>query len=350
MEGRYDYIIVGQGLAGTFLAHRLLKRNRKVLVVDEHPAGSSSLVAAGIFNPVTGRRFAKTWMAETLFPYAEESYRELEELLGERFYFRKDILRPFSSVKEQNDWLLKEPNGSEAFATEAPPALFAEIENDFGGLLLNPGGFVDVKMLMGLYRSYLQRMDILVSSAFEVSEMHIQTNQVIYKGIEAKRIIFCEGYKGTVNPYFSWLPLSPAKGEILTVKIPGCSIDKIISKGIFILPLGNEMYRVGATYSWHEFNETPTAPARKELTEKLEKLLKVPFEIVHHEAGVRPAVKDRRPLTGLHPEHPALGIFNGLGTKGVLLAPYFANDLAEHLESGTPLNEEASIERFRNLL
>ena len=136
------------------------------------------------------------------------------------------------------------------------------------------------------------------------------------------------------------------KGEILLVRIKDFDSQKVINKGVFILPIGNNLYKVGATYEWKDLSETPTEKGKLELLEKLKLVLKVPFELIEHRSGIRPTVKDRRPLIGIHPEHPQLGIFNGMGTKAVLLAPYFAQEFAGFLDGKNALNKEVSIHRF----
>jgi glycine/D-amino acid oxidase-like deaminating enzyme len=160
--------------------------------------------------------------------------------------------------------------------------------------------------------------------------------------------LFSEGFYGSENPLFSWLPWNPAKGEILTIKILSEISwgEEIVNAGIFIVPIGNQTYRVGATYAWHEFSFLPTEKARIDLIAKLDKLLKVSYQIIGQEAGVRPATKLRRPFVGLHPEQKRFAIFNGLGSKGVSLAPYFAQQLVDFLENNQEINPEANIEQY----
>jgi glycine/D-amino acid oxidase-like deaminating enzyme len=169
---------------------------------------------------------------------------------------------------------------------------------------------------------------------------------VEYKGHWAQRIIFCEGQYTQQNPYWNHLPFNPAKGEILTIRAENLPTDAIVSKGIFVLPLGNHTYKIGSTYYWDDKEEQPTERGRSELTQKLEEVITVPYEVIDHKAALRPTVTDRRPLIGLHPQYPSIGIFNGLGTRGVLLAPYFARHFMQHLLDGEELNSEVNVGRF----
>ncbi|HBA65740.1 MAG TPA: FAD-dependent oxidoreductase, partial [Methylococcaceae bacterium] len=54
-----DFLIVGQGLAGSLLAFELIQRNAQVMVVDDGRENASE-VAAGLINPVTGIRLVKS--------------------------------------------------------------------------------------------------------------------------------------------------------------------------------------------------------------------------------------------------------------------------------------------------
>ena len=193
-------------------------------------------------------------------------------------------------------------------------------------------------------------MFVFVRDEFEFDSLQIKKDNIQYKSIIAKRIIFCEGYKAIKNPLFNYLPFKLTKGEVVTVKLPGFEKEKVANKGAFVLPLGNDLYKIGATYEWQDLTELPTEKGLLELEDKLKKLVDLPFERLKHEAGIRPTVEDRRPLIGLHPQHSPVVIFNGMGTKGVMLAPFFANQLIRYLEEGEPLDKEVDIERYSHLM
>jgi len=151
-------------------------------------------------------------------------------------------------------------------------------------------------------------------------------SEISYKDFKADKIIFCEGFRLTENPFFNYLPLAPTKGEVMTIKIPSKKyFDKIISKDVYILPLGNYLYTVGATYNREDISDSLTDEGQSFLKERIDDILNLEYEIINSVAGVRPTVRDRKPLIGYHPENNRIGVFNGLGSRGVLAGPYLSN-------------------------
>lgn len=352
LPSKTDYIIIGQGIAGTVLAFTLLKEGKKVVVIDNPHSGSSSKVAAGIFNPVTGKRLVKTWQGDLIFPFLHHFYRQLEKVLDTSILHTKNIYRPFISIEEQNAWTAKtaSPELIKYTHTDFDNTAYASgICNPYGGLEISQSGYVDVAAMLTAAKIYLQERQLLIESGFTYEDIKLQSKRVSWQGIEAKKILFCEGTFIQQNPYFNWLPFNNVKGELLTVRIEGLLSNNIINRGIFILPVGNGLYKVGATYQWGELNREVTRQAREELEEKLASLIDLPFETVAQQAGIRPASLDRRPFIGLHPEFEALGIFNGLGTKGISLAPYYAQKFYEYLEASKELDKETHINRYFSL-
>jgi len=185
-----------------------------------------------------------------------------------------------------------------------------------------------------------------INERFEIDDLKYNESSINYQNIQADYIFFCQGYEALSNSLFNYIPFKPAKGEVLTISIPNLKADYIIQSGVYILPKGNDIYIVGATYNWEELNENTTEQGKSELISKVKKVIDLPFEIVDHKAGIRPAISDRRPVIGFHPKHKNIGIFNGLGAKGIMLAPYFANHLVSSIEGNSVLNKEVDIQRF----
>jgi len=346
-----DYLVVGQGLAGTVFCEHILKSGKTVLVVDDPKLSNSSKVAAGLYNPITGRKLVKTWNCDPLFEYLVPFYRSLEDKLGQNFLVEMPIYRPFPSTEVLNEWMGKSAEaGYASYVKEikSTPGFTADIRNDYGGLLLNNSGYVDTDKLIRYYREFLETEGLILNEKFDHTQLIIKNGGTRYKGVDAKRIVFTDGRSVEENPYFQWLPLRPVKGELLYIRTSAV-FGVIYNKGVFVIPLSDGICKVGATYDNKNLEETITSEAKDELVNKLKELVKFDFEVIDQKVGIRPATKDRKPFVGRHPRFHNLVIFNGLGAKGVSLAPFYAKQLLAHLEQGDELDKEVNIERFFSL-
>lgn len=344
-----DYIIVGQGLAGSAIALQLLKAGKKIVVIDEAARNASSRVAAGLFNPVTGKNPVKTWQADELFPYLHRFYKEAEIRTGKRFFFEKSLYRPFNTIHEQNDWMGK--SADEAYRDyiadiTTTPGYGKDIKDPFGGLLLKQCGYLNTQAYLEAVRQYISSESIFIEDRLDLDQLEFGVGHVVYSGWQARQIIFCQGERSGDNKWFRDLPIRPLKGEILTIKSEWHK-DVILNRGVYMVPGGAPgEYRVGSTYN-NDGIPGISERGRVELEEKLRELVQFPYMVMTQEWGLRPTTADRRPILGCHPENDRLVIFNGLGTKGVSLAPYFSEVLFRWLENKEPLNKEVSITRYK---
>jgi glycine/D-amino acid oxidase-like deaminating enzyme len=349
------YTIVGQGLAGSILAYMLMKEGQDVQIIDSEQIPSSSKVAAGIYNPVTGRKLVKTWLADKIFPFLEDFYPQLEKDLNAKFFHPIPIYRPF--VNEESQKFFKSdhvPDDFSDFATLEFENINHQniVNSQLGGVTTKHSGWVDLKVMLEAFRRYLAPPPPegelkSYSKTPSLGRFDVSTGGATLE--TETTIIYCEGFNAINNPYFNYLPFSPVKGELLDIEIQNVGIQEIINQGAFVIPLGNDVYRLGATYSWHELDFVATEQGKADLTEKYHKLMKPDMTILSHRAGVRPATKDRRPFIGMHPEFENLGIFNGLGSKGVSLAPFFAKQFVDFLVYKKELHPEVNINRFASL-
>jgi len=348
---KVDHIIVGQGLAGSCLALELLERGKKIFVFDEPEKNRASAVAAGLFNPITGKRMTKSWRAEKLFPALFRYYKDAEKILEKKFFHEIPIYRPFISVEEQNEWMAQSENPSikpfikKIFASAA----YEQAINLFGGILIDQSGYLDVNLFMDSVRTYLKKADAYSDSSFDTTQIEVNDESVAYKDLAAASIIFCEGVNATGNPFFNWLPIRPLKGETLTVSM-GQIPAVIFNRGVYLVPTSQDKsFIVGATYQANDDAEGISVEAKTELEGKLKELIKMEYHLTHQNWGIRPTTPDRKPILGAHPLHKNLVVFNGLGTKGVSLAPYFSEQLADWMEGKTEIQNEVNIQRFKAL-
>ena len=342
-----DFIIVGQGIAGTMLAWFLEKHGQSVVIIDHFNPSSSSQVAAGIIHPITGRRIVKTWMADTLIPFAESAYKEMEDFFSTEFFRRIPIIELIDNVKEYNDWQARSETAEmkNYISTSVDNTIYNEfLKPSFKKILIHQAGWINLKHFLQSFKKYFLTKDSLVDEYFDYSKLSIKNDLITYNNVEARTIIFCEGVSAMQNPFWKHLPFIPAKGEILMIS---CKLNEqvkhIINKKIFILPLGDGLFKVGSTYTWDDLTDVPTEDAKEYLINELKQIIKVDFQVVDHEASVRPSVKNRRPFIGLHPKYQQVGIFNGLGSKGCLLAPFFSNHFAGFLSGKSELMKEINV-------
>jgi glycine oxidase len=342
-----DYLIIGSGLAGISFAEMALQNDKSIYVFD-NSSQNSSKIAGGLYNPVILKRFSEVWLAQEQLLLMNEFYTVLEEKLKCKIDFKKPILRKFFSVEEQNNWFAASDKMALApfLSTELIYKKYQGIDSpyDYGEVLQT--GYVDTALLLDKYKEYLIKGKLFQEESFDYDALQIEKDSIRYKNIEAKHIIFAEGFGMHSNPYFKNLPLDGTKGELFIIKAPGLDLDVIVNTSVFILPLGNDLFKVGATYNWKDKTDLPTEEGRTELIERIKEIITCDFEIVEHFAGVRPTVKDRRPLVGTHQDHESIHILNGLGTRGVMLGPAMAKELYNFIEFKIPLNSEIDINRF----
>jgi len=347
-----DYIVVGQGIAGSLLAYQLIKAKKKVQVLNDESLPTSSAVAGGIFNPITGKNLDKTWLADKIFPFLREFYTSLEKEFHATFYHETNLYRPFANEQQQKHFLRLTDEydlGNYLKIIQPNQSDYEQVSNDLGGLYTVSAGWVNVPKMLKYFRDFFKQNESYQAEKVDFAELIISENNIFYKGFQAKRIIFCEGFYSTQNSFFSWIPFNPAKGETLLADVEGYKIKEIINQGFWIIPLDGNKCRLGSTYIWDNLDWQATVSGRELIASKISKILSIPYQITGQEAGIRPTTKDRRPFMGNHPYHNNLYTFNGFGTKGVSLAPYCAKEMLGFLEKNKVLMSEANIDRFYSL-
>lgn len=346
----HDYIIVGNGLAGVVLSYRLNEEGKSIVIVDEDAPEAAWKVAGGVWNAISFKRIIKGWMADEMTDEADAFYQKLQDQWKIEFYEAKKIVRIFSDVHFQNTWLSKSdsPELTSFLSDNSPNELETlPLKMPFGAGTVKKGGHVQLGVFMKAIKAHLNKSATLINEKFDFDSLTVNDEHVEYKEIKARNIVFCEGYEVINNPFFSWLPMSLTKGEILILKNPGWKFDCIINNGKHLIDLKDGRLGVGATFDWKNLDHSITEEGKEQLLDHLEKNFEFrDWKVLIQKAGIRPTVADRRPLTGVHPDHPNVFVFNGLGTKGVLIAPWMAKKMVQYLVHGTALPDESNIQRF----
>ncbi|MBA2613134.1 MAG: FAD-binding oxidoreductase [Bacteroidetes bacterium] len=347
-----DFIIVGRGLAASVIAHTLLEEKRSFKIIGNQNLSSCSKVAAGIWNPIVFKRLTKSWLANELIVYLNEFYSNCERRLDKKLITQRSIIRSFVEEQEKKLWLNKASLELSEFLDDtlrddnSLDLLNCKISKQVG--LVKQSGNLNVIEFLNATDHFFK--EHLMDETFEHEQLKIDADHLSYKNVIAKNIIFCEGYLVKNNPFFNWVPLKPAKGEILEITAPDLKIkEHILNKNGFIMGQSNGTFKVGATYEWTDLDEEKTQKGFHELEEKLAQLINCNYTITRQQAGIRPSSSDRRPIIGAHPGYNNLFIFNGLGTKGVMLAPYFAKKFVNFYLQKEALPTEVNVVRFYSL-
>ena len=345
-----EFLIIGQGICGTWLSYYLRKENRSFLVIDDDQVNSASRVAAGIINPVTGRRIVKTWMIDELLDFLVPAYQELGADLGINAIVKKSLIdfHPTPQMKLAFDERVHE-NAQFLFQPTDPEQYRQTFNYDFGFGKVDPCYVVNLKDLLPAWRKKLNQTNQLLNEDFDITELKHTNNGIRYKSIVAEKLILCEGIGSSRSSLFKNLPFAPNKGEVLIIEgdIPERHIFK---KGMMLTQLEKNTYWVGSNYLWEFSDPNPTEQFRKQTGLLLDNWLKAPFKILDHKASIRPANVERRPFVGFHPVLRNIGILNGMGTKGCSLAPFFARQLVDHMLHQKEILPEADIKRFTKIL
>ena len=346
-----EFLIIGQGICGTWLSHYLQKEKRSFLLIDNKEPNSASRVAAGIINPVTGRRIVKTWMIDELLSFLAPAYKELGDQLGITAIEPKNLIdfHPTPQMKLAFDDRVKE-NAEFLFHPKDQNKYIDVFNYDFGFGEVNPCYTVNLKEIIPAWRKHLLSHHQLIEENFDISELIPAETGITYKNINASKIIFCDGMNSAQNPFFKNLPFALNKGEAMIFEAKGIPTDHLFKKGMMLTSIGKDLYWVGSNYLWEFEDDKPTEQFRKQTEALLNNWLKVPFRIIDHKASVRPANIERRPFVGMHPTQKNIGILNGMGTKGCSLAPYFAKQLVDHLLYNKEILPEVDIKRFSRIL
>lgn len=344
-----DYIIVGLGIAGiSFCEH--LRRNNKTFVVFDSGKASSTLVSGGVFNPLVLKRFTKCWNADNFLDYALPFYNELTRDLQSNIFSRIPILRIINTIEEQNNWTVASDKKSMApfMVQDCIENCNPNIKAGLGyGKVLNTGK-IDPQKLKQLYSEVLNASNALYVEDFDYDQVKETGEHIEYKGIHAKNLVFSEGAAAIKNPYFPTENLIGNKGEYVIIKSPDLKLTEILKGPLFVIPLGDSLYKVGATFSNNDITLNTTVSAKGEILAKLEQMIECDYTVLDQIAGIRPTSKDRRPLIGKLKSDSRMVFFNGLGTRGILMAPLLSRMLYEYLENGAGFPEEINISRFTN--
>jgi len=337
-----DFLIVGQGIAGSALALGLQTRGKSVLVVDRQDNGSSTRVAAGLVTPLTGKGMNPAWQQERCLSFAKTFYHALEKECGRKFYHDQPVIRLFLNEKQQKKWQEKK----ETHASWARN-LGNSVENlnlKYGGIEMPEGAWLDTKVFLHDVKDLLISRSAWREANFSEQDVQFNGESITWQEVTARKIILCQGAYGLGHGgWFGDVPHRSAKGEVLTLWLDGLDEGKRYHGNGWLAPRGGGVWKAGSNYEWNQLDSHPTEEGKDEVLEKIQSWISVPIEVIGHEAGIRPIIRNSQPLIGFHPSMPQVGFFNGLGSKGTLMAPYVADHFAAHLCGESDLDSDLEL-------
>ncbi len=346
-----DFLIIGQGLAGSILAWTLKSHGSQVLVCDPGDNDSASRIAAGIVNPIIGKRFVKAASTDLYLRKALAFYKQIGEFFAQDFYQEKQMLRLFNTEDERANFTkrITDPKYQPFIGTSINPnESIAGLKIGLGGYYQQHSGVLDCARFLKSLRAYFDESGHLVPESIDYTEIKSGKTGIRWRGTPVRQILCCEGFGSSVNPWFAWLPFQASKGEILSMTTTEQLPNSIVNKGYWLLPLNQNLFKLGATYQWNPLDNLASQPAKNNLLKFLDGLFIEPpaSSVLDQRAAIRPGTLDKSPFIGRHPEFDNIILFNGFGSTGVLRIPYYAERLTRHLLHSEALPAEANIQRY----
>lgn len=342
-----NYLIIGGGIAGVTLAHQLHSRNLTYDLVDDSPKYNSTKVAAGFWNPIVFKRLTMSFNADILMAKLKDYYPKVEQKLGTKFVHNTPQLKIFSTKDERHRFIDK------AIVSEVSQFLYEEVIEEIDGIKAPFGmgkvigtGYIDTVEYIEKSLKFFESIGSFINRRIDYSDIENTTDYAEFNDEKYEKVIYCEGYHAVHNPLFPELRLKPTKGELLILEIPGLSQDYAFAKSAGLIPLGNQQFIVGSTYDWEDMTDDTTESAKKKLLYNLSDFLELDYTIFDHQAGIRPSSYDRRPIIGKSSKQENAYIMNGLGTKGVMYAPFYSDMLIDSIENGIAIDEDVDFGRM----
>ncbi|SFI53401.1 NAD(P)/FAD-dependent oxidoreductase [Planctomicrobium piriforme] len=347
----FDAVIVGHGLAGATLAWTFRLRGQRIAVIDQPRPDGASRVAAGLITPLSGPKLIPAWGWSEAWPRALTFYRRIEERLQRTLLANLPAVRLFTSDELRERFHVRFARRNEGIIAREPmpfpnPEWF---DAPFGAIEMTEAARLDVVAYLDASWQSLKEDDACYEASIDpVHDIQLDNNGVFLPAFQlrAQRVFFCQGATAQGQHWFDRVRFNPAKGELLTVRIPAITESRTIHQEVWLAPIEEGLFRVGATFEWQQLDSLPTTAGREHLLARLKRFVKQPIEVVDQQAAVRPTMHDFRPVLGLHPDEPRVGIFNGLGAKGVLWAPWLAGCLADAVLHGQPIPAELDVQRW----
>jgi glycine/D-amino acid oxidase-like deaminating enzyme len=348
--GGKDLLVVGGGLAGSFFAAAASLAGHRVTLYDQPDPGSASRVAAGLYNVITGRYATLTWQAQLFLDLIGEFF-EVPAFAHLRAHLHPmPIYRPYKTAQEAAEWAEQHraPAVAHMVRHHAQSRALPHVHDSLGGLEILPCGWADIAPLIAGIKDTLAEAYALRWIMEPFPYAHLDPQRGHLRGVgDFDAVVFAEGVAVRDNPWFDWIKVIPLKGQVLDLQIDMVDLDHVLLRKSFLIPKGGQHYTAGSTYEHHYADLSVTPEAEALIAGHVRSAVDAEVQVVGHRAGLRPTTPNRRPIVGRHPELPRLHVLNGMGTKGLLQAPWCALVLREWLDGHlAALPEDINSDRF----
>lgn len=362
-------LVIGAGLAGCWMARTLAEKGFRVTVLEAGnlPASGASANPAGIVKPFVTRSPG----------FAMEFYVQAHQYL----------------LQKLSDWNLIESSGFKACGVvQLVKKPYPESEHyrclsqaqmkevlgtqcDAYGLLFEQSGWLNPSALCN---SLLQHalIDVYCHSKIEAVTRKSDASWEIVndkqRSWRSNHWVVSTGAALTRLPLIEHLPITPARGQISRFNNTPqtASIKRVISGRHYLIP-DTDSVIVGATFNRGVSDDTPLAEDDQSNLHGVNTMLPelhLTSGCIEAYAGVRATTPDRMPLVGpipdakacqrayadLHhgrnvsaypalPCHAGANILGGLGSRGIVTAPFSAMLLADYLTGGHQLSHWSAL-------
>jgi glycine oxidase len=338
-------LLIGQGLAGTFLALELHQRNIDFKIIDDAHPSSASRWAAGLWNPISFKRITAHEKINEYLAALEDFFKNWNPILGDSHCHFQTLLRIFPDQTYANDWDVKSEQPRLSQLLDVSKQTPKEWKHPWGMGSVHQTGWMNVPAFLTVASNYIKKHHRYESAHFDWKAIHLENGKITYQEEDFDKIIFCTGLFPI--PSLDWkIPIIPNKGHLLEIHAESLSDENIMHYGNFCIPLGNKKFRIGSTYEWEESSSEISQNIVNELQENFSSHCEVPYSLERAYVGHRPTVKDRNPVIGFIHDQPEIGFFNGLGTKGILQGPYMAKTLVDYLQNGISIPKVYDVNRL----
>jgi len=342
-------LIIGQGLAGSFLGFSLLERNIEVVITDhDHPLAASR-VAGGMWNPASFKRLTSSWNVQEFLPVMFRRFTALEKALQAKFFHPTPLYRIHATSDEVKGWEERTMHFflDQFYKEHASESVEQSFHCAHGNSLVAEAGWVNIPVFLEAARAFFQNQGVFRKIEIKEEELKNTANDtgVIWNDETFDYVVVCTGNLLSSWESFKQIPIIPNIGEVLEVA-SDMPLNTMVNFGKFMIPLGNKRFRLGATYLRDSEFVGTTDEGKNDLMTAYREFAKFEAEVTDHKAGIRPTTHDRKPVLGKSLNRNRFYCFGGLGSKGVMLAPFFSETLTESLIHQTELPKEISTHRY----